>query len=107
MFSKGTMLIQNGSTSNVSNIKYAHQRKFKLNELKSIPFSLSKYLKKLKDKAVVYPGDTEKFCRNDQNYINTINNSILKTKILETIQNQPKKMGHSYRQQNYSKLISC
>ena len=81
------------------NIKYPHIKKFKLNELKAMPFSLAKHLKKLKENAMKCPSDIEKFCVNDQKYMNSMNNSILKTKIFETLQetNQEKKISHSYR----------
>jgi len=95
---KGDILIQNGSTTNLSNIKYPHKRKFKLDELKSIPFSLTKYLRKLKENAMKYTNDSEKFCTNDQKYINSVTNSILKAKMLEMIQNKPKRNIVSYRQ---------
>jgi hypothetical protein len=69
-----------------------------LDELKSIPFSLTKYLRKLKENAMKYTNDSEKFCTNDQKYINSVTNSILKAKMLEMIQNKPKRNIVSYRQ---------
>lgn len=86
--STNAILIQNGSTTNLSTTKYNHIKKFKLNELKAIPFSLSKYLKKVKEKAAKYQNDTEKFTKKDKKYFNTINNSILKHKIFESLQHK-------------------
>ena len=96
--SQGIIFIQNGSSVELSNLKYPHMKKFKLNELKPIPFSLAKHLKKLKENTVKYAADVEKFCENDKKYMNTVNNSILKSKILETIQQKPlMRLPHSYR----------
>lgn len=77
-------------------MNYNHKKKFKLNELKAVPFSISKHLRKLKANVMKYPPDIEKFAKNDQKYMNTVNNSILRTKIFETLQHSLKKPHHPY-----------
>lgn len=79
-------MIQNDSKIS-KNIKNSNKRKkFKLSELKTIPFSIKKFLIKSKLDATTYPLDTEKYSKNDPKYFNLIRNTILKKNIIETME---------------------